>query len=824
MEWVRRGVMAFSMTGLCAALAMQAWSQPGAPAVAPDRLHPEFAQIYWSYAGATALGDAWTRTAAADSLEKSGFLEAAMRLLEANGPREVPLADWLRFVGRHGASFSSWLERPVDGAEPDMTAVVVWHEASMPSIDVLKAMTGGSATEEQAGNRNVVRMPMGDVSPETTMWLLAERGHLVSVIGAKPDLERVLAHWKNKGPSILEGRLGKARHLPGAMIEAWCDVKSLFSSLREAMAASKTPPKATLDQVLGAFGLDRIDHLAISSTPQGRLFDVKVDLETPAPHRGLLKLIDQGKLISLAELPPLPKSVRSISAGRFDPSTILSEAESITKDVAKFDLTVTADGVAMLLAAVDQQLGLSIRSDIFESLGSVSCMYEEAGVGMPILRTAIAHRVTNSESLKAALRVLIQRAQPALPQGVSITEQKAATHSLWTFAMANVPIQPTLVVDNDWLVIAPAGNIAKNYLANARTGKANWKPSKSQQQSIDLMPRGVHSLTLSEPADMIRNSATMLPLVLPQIEQAGGPKAGQIEQLLEAANFPDVDDVAEPLTTASGYALTDDTGYHSLSRSPLPIGSLDLTSTGGAAAPVVVALLLPAVQQARSAARRAQSMNNLKQIGLALHNFHDVHQAFPQGAAPVEGERDVADRFSWQAQILPFVEQAALYQQLDMKAPLSAAKNADAVRAAIPVYRNPHLSAPPNMPNACDYAGVAGLTEKGPFLKVREKGAGMFAYDRKTQMRDITDGTSNTLMVGEVSNGRTPWSQAGPGSIRPIVKAPGINVPGGFGGAAPGGCNFLLGDGSVRFVSEKIDARLMESLTTIAGGEVINGF
>ena len=100
----------------------------------------------------------------------------------------------------------------------------------------------------------------------------------------------------------------------------------------------------------------------------------------------------------------------------------------------------------------------------------------------------------------------------------------------------------------------------------------------------------------------------------------------------------------------------------------------------------------------------------------------------------------------------------------------------------------------------------------------------MFGYNRKTRFADITDGTSNSIMVAESTGNTGPWGQGGASTIRALTQQPYINGPDGIGGPFRGGCHVLMCDGSVRFVSENIDSTVMENLSTIQGGEVVNDF
>jgi hypothetical protein len=122
------------------------------------------------------------------------------------------------------------------------------------------------------------------------------------------------------------------------------------------------------------------------------------------------------------------------------------------------------------------------------------------------------------------------------------------------------------------------------------------------------------------------------------------------------------------------------------------------------------------------------------------------------------------------------------------------------------------------------YVGMAGIGEDAANLKVDEQGAGVFGYNRQTRMRDITDGTSNTIAIMEASNDFGPWAQGGRSTIRGLTEEPYINGPDGIGGSWVGGAQGALADGSVRFISENIDPDVFKALMTISGGEQIEGF
>jgi prepilin-type processing-associated H-X9-DG protein len=219
--------------------------------------------------------------------------------------------------------------------------------------------------------------------------------------------------------------------------------------------------------------------------------------------------------------------------------------------------------------------------------------------------------------------------------------------------------------------------------------------------------------------------------------------------------------------------------------------------------PCMIALLLPAVQQAREAARRTQSMNNLKQMGLGMHNFHDLQSHWPGGTVSPDG----TPLHSWQTELLPFVDQQPVYQIIDQNVPWNDPANTGAFMTEVPTYLHPNQSQRRTADGyaASHYAGNQFVIVPGQTLSLRE----------------VTDGTANTIAAGEVGSGFRPWGD--PGNVRD--PSLGINAnPDGFGSASPGGANMLLMDGSVRFVSENIDSGVLKALATPAGGEQVGSF
>jgi prepilin-type processing-associated H-X9-DG protein len=206
---------------------------------------------------------------------------------------------------------------------------------------------------------------------------------------------------------------------------------------------------------------------------------------------------------------------------------------------------------------------------------------------------------------------------------------------------------------------------------------------------------------------------------------------------------------------------------------------------------ILIALLLPAVQQAREAARRTQCKNNLKQIGLALHNYHDTYNSFPPAYV---ADSDGRPMHSWRVLILPYLDQQALYQSYDFTQPWDSPANQFVLQSMPPVFACP--SNPAQGGNTTAYAAAFG-----PDC--------VFSGPEGVKIQTIVDGTSNTVMVGEATRAAIPWTQ--PQDVD-IQAHPALNDPGGFSSHHTGGVQFLMGDGSVRFISEEINQQTLDSL------------
>jgi prepilin-type N-terminal cleavage/methylation domain-containing protein len=266
---------------------------------------------------------------------------------------------------------------------------------------------------------------------------------------------------------------------------------------------------------------------------------------------------------------------------------------------------------------------------------------------------------------------------------------------------------------------------------------------------------------------------------------------------------------------------------------------------------VLVALLLPAVQAAREASRATSCKNNLKQIGLALHAFHDTQRRLPSGWEAAPGPHD-PNGWGWAAAILAELEQRNVQSIIQLNLPIDHPSNQPARQAVVPVYLCPtdildstfmihggaddefanqdQIGSPLFLVAKSNYAGVFGFSE---IEDVPSGGEGTFYHNSRLTFASISDGLSNTLLVGERGSklGSSVWTGliAGANNAKARIVGSADHTPNhadhhfdDFSSFHPQGVHFLVGDGSVQRINDQINIGVYRALVTRAGGEAVS--
>jgi prepilin-type N-terminal cleavage/methylation domain-containing protein/prepilin-type processing-associated H-X9-DG protein len=243
---------------------------------------------------------------------------------------------------------------------------------------------------------------------------------------------------------------------------------------------------------------------------------------------------------------------------------------------------------------------------------------------------------------------------------------------------------------------------------------------------------------------------------------------------------------------------------------------------------VLVALLCPAVLEARMQARKTSCKNNLKQLGLALHNYHDVYLSFPPGWVAKDRKAKTGPNFGWGSSILPFLDQAPLFNRIDFDKPVPAPNKM--FQTMIPTYQclddlEAEINTVRGRYGTSFYSGVHGSVKLPGSVDTPKKGNGIFFWNSNVGIKDITDGTSYTFLVGErsIASAAGIWvgtrsNQHENDSVTDCSHESRINtVITAFSSKHKGGANFLFCDGHVQFIREEIDSKLVDKKNTTLG-------
>ena len=589
-------------------------------------------------------------------------------------------------------------------------------------------------------------------------------------------------------------------------------------------------------------GLDTIKTAGFRWGTQGQALVTQIGVETSGPRSGLLSLLDQPKL-SVEKLPPVPPEAESYTLFTLSPG---STYDAILRLLKQSDPSIKPEQIQDVMAMVQDRLGVDLRKELADQLGPNMAAFSLpqksqsfSGMGMLDLwfflpKGALVVGVKDRASFAGTLDRLMTSVNRELAtaggmfvgRGQRIAQDPGAhaefrklknTDDAYVLAIppAVLPtpggLRLTVMLGKDNLVIATSPDVAQEVLKNE--GKA--KPA-----GLTQLPEGTTVFSRSDP----RNSLPELLINIPSTVQVFGAMAtSRVNELANTdfpgnppvfppggpgglGNFaiqldPDLIPNSDKLRTylfpkVSTLAVTDKTTVFTTTEAfPSP----DLSMGAGTSVPVMVALLLPAVQAAREAARRAQCINNLKQIGLAMHNYADANNGqFPGNICDKDGK----PLLSWRVAILPYIEQQQLYSKFHLDEPWDSPNNLPLSKYVVKVYTCPSSTDDPS----------SALSYYRAFVG---NGA-MFENDKRTNIFNITDGTSNTIMVAETSEG-VPWTK--PDDVEFAPENPGDLF--GLGSSHPGGFNALFGDGSVRFIKRTIDLNVLRALITRAGGEVV---
>ena len=518
----------------------------------------------------------------------------------------------------------------------------------------------------------------------------------------------------------------------------------------------------------------------------------KFVIETTGAPKGALALLPD-KPLSPQDLKGIPANPANATIIRFD---LKQAVERVLNIIDKADPMPRQQFNQFDLQS-EQMLGFSVKGDLLEAFGDVWCWYvssSEAGGGF-VPGLVVSATVRDVKKLTKIQDALVMRAKDTLqrmgPQApASLHEFTARQVKGYRVQLNNlpVPVAPAWVITKDQFVLGVSPQLVTAHLTAATTSLSD---NPDIQAAFKRNPKSV-MVSYHDPRPDIQGLYTLFnmfsPMLLGNLQQQG------IEfNLPPLPPYSDIDPHLAPnVTTLS----RETNGWSSESHAVLPT-----ISASPATVAVMIALLLPAVQQAREAARRTQAKNQLKQIGLGMFNHESKYLQFPPCAVLSKSGKP---GLSWRVKILEFVD-VDLYKQFHMDEPWDSEHN----KALI--SRMPAIYASPNDDD---------LTKQGKTRYIVLKGKGMlFDGENGPKIRDVTDGTTNTIMAVEArSDHAVIWTK--PDDLEVDFDAPITGLQ----DSRVGGFHALFVDGSVHYLSTNIDRVTLKALFTKSGGETVGDF
>ena len=563
-----------------------------------------------------------------------------------------------------------------------------------------------------------------------------EKGDLV--LSNQPDV--VLA--------VLDGKAQSAVDHPRrvALLKARDD----FQPAAAAFVDLSELPSMPLDAV--QLGLGGIKQVEFQWGFQDDALVSVLGVVAPEPRQGVLALLDQPSF-SLRSLPLLPAGLSGFTVLSIDPKKTYDQVIALMKTANP----PGADRVPALEEMIRERLGLDIRNDLLPGLGPKLAFY-----GQPAAVDAAGDPATAMLSQFTGLTLAAQvRDQAAMTRSfdplmrainVFIQAQRGGPNApALAFRKLDGP-RPSYVLD------LPQGGIPPQILAMFHPTVTLGKDQLVFAATPDAALRAIATSSI-DPAKRWQATDAFVPMA---------------RRLPEHLVFLNVSDPRDTLP-----ALVEN----------LPVLVQQLNG-----------LLLPAVQSAREAARRAQCTNNLKMIGLGMHNYVSANGSFPK---PAITSNDGKPLLSWRVAILPFIEQLPLYNKFKLDEPWDSPHNKPLLKEIPSTYSCP--------------SGSDAESSTTIYRVLTGKGA-MFESDKAFGFADVTDGTSNTVTAVE-SKEPVPWTKPDAELVFDPESPASLY---GAGSSHPGGFNVLFADGSVRFIGSSIDASVFRALVTRNGGEVVN--
>jgi len=673
--------------------------------------------------------------------------------------------------------------------------------AAIAQLESRVAAMGLQLSEVTVGAAKLRKPPAFPGAPEVAWGFKGD--YFMLAIG-QGTAEQVVARLDGKAP--VAGWLQKlSQQLPVARPSTvgYINVAGILTAASPFMVDPMTgAPNPAIGAALEAIGLAKVQSIAWTSGLDATGMAGKTLVSSQGQPTGLFAAI-AGKPLTATDLKVIPRDASLGLAMRLD---LADTFNRVLDGIGQVNPQARAEALKSN-QATEGQIGFELLSDLFQPLGDVWCLYSmpqaapaagapQLGAAPQITGTALVVSVRDRQRLEATHKKLLTMAQQLLTGKATIKRSKfkdLPVYYLKADGPQAVPVAPAWCLTKDYLAVAIDPETLKQFLAR----------ESSVPSLVDRPEVGDWFATTEAPSFvMYQDMASMLRSAYPGLQQMLPLAAMGLATQGIQFRLPPLPSLAsiERHALPSLFAVRRTTaGVQMESHSSIPYVSSQSTTTGAVGA----ALLLPAVQKAREAARRSQSTNNLKQIALGFLNYESVYQSYPSAAGLNKQGKAV---LSWRVYLLPYFDEDALFKEFHLEEPWDSEHNRKLIARMPAVYRNPDL--PPASEGKTNYLVLTGE-------------GGLFGGKTGVAIRDIRDGTSNTILVVEAAADKSVvWTK--PDDLPFDAK----NALAGLKGFRPGIFLAAFADGSVRAIKDTMAPDALKALFTSAGGEpiAVDGF
>jgi prepilin-type processing-associated H-X9-DG protein len=773
--------------------------------------------IYLEYQGLDAHSGAWHKTAAYRlvSETKVGTLLEDMAIQAIDLYQEVFPAT-VRVKGVDGVEIAKRIARNgfvigVFGKPQERWRyLIVLRQCDRPEIRALLQSLANSERGDRAGDARTGSIEKAGSTLRRFgsghVWWF-EKGDLI--LTEESEIDEILEVIHGRRPSAIDhplrAELFKAEAAFGAVAAGFLDSGALLPLAKETVQ-------------LGLSGVKRLELRW--GFDQDALVGV-LRAVAPAPRAGALALLDQ-PAFGIGTLPAIPEKVSGLTVMSIDLAKSYDMIDSLIKQVGSPKSAGLSNPVVL------RQQGVDLRKDLLANLGTKLAFYtqspphHEPGSAGELAASRAAGstfsvQLRDQDRVARVIDPLARSFGPFMRQRFRLGARDRLSLFVASLNLTRMPgrnphyvldwppntlpaaysslLRPQIVVGKDRLVLA-ASNMA---VTGALETGARWQPAQAFVPIVRQLPAEMIYLRLADPRAATPVLLAGLPVLVRQInaeiamkERLAGKAAKDVYLRLDAETVPTIDEVNGRLFPSSTTVTVDSLGAVLTHREAIP------TISSPAVTGAILAQLLPVIRASIEASRRAQCVNNIKQIALAMHNYHSANNAFPRAASIDENGKPL---LSWRVMILPYLGHQDLYNRFNLDEPWDSAHNKVLLKEMPPVY-------------AC-----RDRVKPEPFTTTYEVLVGkntMFEKDRDIGVQDVTDGTSNTFLVVEARNA-VPWTKPDDLAFDPGAAASLC----GAGSSHPGGFNAAMGDGSVHFIRDTIDVKKFRSMITRNLGEVV---